>query len=220
MAPAASEQEGYMKHDQNLLLLDNTRDSSLNDFTDLFVQLLSFTQAHGKQIDGVTESFCREVTRLTQGNAWLILREQHSLPEQHVPTSAAISFPVQFYQRPYGTLYIATNAARPGSPALPLSIAQLLAQACGMFLHLLEVSALIEGQSRRLDPQICGNLTNREREVLKLVCQGRTQEEIAATLHVVPATVETHRKHLCQKLGVHCEHDIPLAAYHAHLLSV
>jgi DNA-binding CsgD family transcriptional regulator len=209
-----------MKHNQNLLLLDNTRDSSLSDFTDLFVQLLSFTQAHGKQIDGVTESFCREVERLTQGDAWLILREQYSLPEQCVPTSAAISFPVQFSQRPYGMLYIAADAVRPGSPAIPLPIAQLLAQACGMFLHLLEVSALIEGQSRRLDRQIYGNLTNREREVLKLVCQGRTQEEIAAMLHIVPATVETHRKHLCQKLGVHSEHDIPLAAYQAQLLSV
>ena len=209
-----------MKSNQNLWPLQNTRDPHLGDFTDLFVQLLSFAQAACKHTDGATERFCREVKRLTRGNAWLLLRQEDSLPERHVPDATSISFPVQFYQRIYGTLYIAVDTAHPGSPALPLPTAHLLAQTCGLLLNLLELSALIEGQSRRLDRQISGCLTNREREVLNLVCQGYTEQEIAAMLHVVPATIETHRKHLCQKLGVHCERDIPLAAYHAHLLSL
>jgi|SRR2546421_2282097 len=208
-----------MKSNQNLWPVQNTRDPGLGDFTDLFVQLLSFTQVDCKHTDGVTERFCREVKRLTRGNAWLLLRQENSLPERHVPDATAIGFPVQFYQRIYGTLYIAADAAHPGSPALPLPVAHYLAQTCGLLLHLIELSVLIEGQSRRLDRQICGYLTNREREVLKLVCQGYTEQEIASTLHVAPATVETHRKHLCQKLGVHCERDIPLAAYHAQLLT-
>lgn len=209
-----------MKSNQLSRFLHNAGNPSPGDFTDLFVQLLSFVQAHCKQMDGITERFCREVKHLTQGKAWLLLRQERSLSEHHVPDATAIGFPVQFYQRTYGTLYIATDAAHPGSPALPLPIAHLLAQTCGLLLNLLELSALIEGQSRRLDRQLCGCLTNREREVLNLVCQGYTEQEIAAMLHVVPATVETHRKHLCQKLGVHCERDIPLAAYHAHLLSL
>lgn len=208
-----------MKSNQLTRLLDNTGNPGSGDFTDLFVQLLSFTQLHCKQTDGVTERFCREVKRLTQGKAWLVLRQEDSPPQRHAPGSTAIGFPVQFYQRTFGTLYIATDTAHPGSPAFPLPIALFLAQTCGLLLHLLELSVLIEGQSKRLDRQICGYLTNREREVLKLVYQGYTEQEIASMLHVSPATVETHRKHLCQKLGVHCERDIPLAAYHAQLLT-
>src|SRR5947209_15250558 len=182
-----------MKSNQNLWSLQNTRDPGLGDFTDLFAQLLSFTQAHCKHTEGITECFCREVQRLTQGKAWLHLYQEGSLPAQD---ATAIGFPVQFYQRTFGTLYIATDAAHSGSAAFPLSIAHFLAQTCGLLLHMLELSVLIEGQSRRLDRQICGCLTNREREVLKLVCQGYTEPEIADMLHVSPATVETHRKHL------------------------
>ncbi|TMC26186.1 MAG: hypothetical protein E6J36_03495, partial [Chloroflexi bacterium] len=39
-------------------------------------------------------------------------------------------------------------------------------------------------------------------------------------LHIAPATVDTHRKRICEKLGVHSERDIPLAAYRAGLFSI
>jgi DNA-binding NarL/FixJ family response regulator len=44
-------------------------------------------------------------------------------------------------------------------------------------------------------------LTDREREVLHLAAEGRTNSEIADRLFVSPRTVETHRAHLMQKLG-------------------
>jgi DNA-binding CsgD family transcriptional regulator len=85
---------------------------------------------------------------------------------------------------------------------------------------MLELSALIEGQSRRLDYQADVCLTKREQEVLKLICQGYSQQEISSALQIAPATFETYRKHLCQKLGAHCERDLPLAAYQANLLAL
>ncbi len=46
-------------------------------------------------------------------------------------------------------------------------------------------------------------LTARERDVLKLVAEGYTTEQIADTLVVSPKTVEGHKTNLMAKLGVH-----------------
>jgi two-component system, NarL family, response regulator NreC len=51
-------------------------------------------------------------------------------------------------------------------------------------------------------------LTTREREVLQLAAEGRTNADIAAALFVSPRTVETHRAHLMHKLGLHTQADL------------
>ena len=202
------------------LPLDNIKSANSEDFIDLFVNLLSFSQTLDRCTEGISEHLCQEVKRLTEGRAWLFLRHQRSVAVQHIPPTT-ISFPVQFRQRTYGTLHITSDSADSGSPALPLPIAHLLAQISGLLLYTLELSALIEGQSRRLDRRPTYScLTKREQEVLKLICQGNTQQEISTTLHIAPATFETYRKRLCQKLGAHYERDLPLAAYQAHLLTL
>ncbi len=45
-------------------------------------------------------------------------------------------------------------------------------------------------------------LTEREREVLRLVAEGHSTKEIAGRLDISARTVETHRAHLMQKLGL------------------
>ncbi|TWV98940.1 response regulator transcription factor [Chitinophaga pinensis] len=45
-------------------------------------------------------------------------------------------------------------------------------------------------------------LTKREKEILQLIAEGQTTPDIAATLHLSPLTVETHRKSLLQKFEV------------------
>jgi len=45
-------------------------------------------------------------------------------------------------------------------------------------------------------------LTDREREILQLVAEGRTNKEVANLLNVSPTTIETHRTHILQKLGL------------------
>ncbi len=45
-------------------------------------------------------------------------------------------------------------------------------------------------------------LTDREKEVLKLVAQGRTNKEIARVLAISPATVKAHVERIIAKLGV------------------
>jgi two-component system response regulator NreC len=46
-------------------------------------------------------------------------------------------------------------------------------------------------------------LTTREREILQLAAQGRTNSDIAARLFISPRTVETHRTNLMRKLELH-----------------
>ena len=46
-------------------------------------------------------------------------------------------------------------------------------------------------------------LTDREREVLKLVAEGYTTQQIAEMLTITPKTVEGHKTNLMAKLGIH-----------------
>ncbi len=45
-------------------------------------------------------------------------------------------------------------------------------------------------------------LSQREREVLKLVVEGRTSKEIAAVIGVKPASVHTYRSRIMAKLDI------------------
>jgi DNA-binding NarL/FixJ family response regulator len=55
-------------------------------------------------------------------------------------------------------------------------------------------------------------LTDREREVLQLLAEGRSNKEVAALLEVGVSTVETHRANLMQKLNLHNTAEIVLYA--------
>jgi DNA-binding NarL/FixJ family response regulator len=51
-------------------------------------------------------------------------------------------------------------------------------------------------------------LTPREQEVLKLIAEGHTSEEIAATLVISKKTVERHRANILEKLGMRNRVDL------------
>ena len=55
-------------------------------------------------------------------------------------------------------------------------------------------------------------LTDREKEVLQLLAEGRSNKEVAALLDVGVSTVETHRANLMQKLNLHNTAEIVLYA--------
>jgi len=62
-------------------------------------------------------------------------------------------------------------------------------------------------------------LTDREREVLQLVAEGRTNKEVANLLNVSLTTVETHRTHILQKLGLHSIPELILYAVRKGIVS-
>lgn len=61
-------------------------------------------------------------------------------------------------------------------------------------------------------------LTDREKEVLQLLAEGRSNKEVAALLDVGLSTVETHRGNLMQKLSLHSTAEIVLYAMRKRLI--
>lgn len=55
-------------------------------------------------------------------------------------------------------------------------------------------------------------LTEREREILQLLAEGKSNKEAATVLDLSPYTIETHRTNLMQKLGLHNTAEIVLYA--------
>lgn len=55
-------------------------------------------------------------------------------------------------------------------------------------------------------------LTDREKEVLQLLAEGRSNKEVAQILNLGLSTVETHRSNLMQKLNLHNTAEIVLYA--------
>ena len=55
-------------------------------------------------------------------------------------------------------------------------------------------------------------LTNREREILQLVAEGKANKEVATALNISPYTVETHRRHILEKLNLHNPAELILYA--------
>ena len=62
-------------------------------------------------------------------------------------------------------------------------------------------------------------LTSREREILQLLAEGKTNKEVATALTISPYTVETHRSHILQKLNLHNSAELVLYAVRKGIIS-
>ncbi|HEY1303004.1 MAG TPA: response regulator transcription factor [Vicinamibacterales bacterium] len=63
-------------------------------------------------------------------------------------------------------------------------------------------------------------LTDRERQVLQLLAEGKTNKEVATTLDLGVSTVETHRMNLMKKLGIRNTAELVLYAVRKKILRV
>ncbi len=79
------------------------------------------------------------------------------------------------------------------------------------------IRSVLKGQTY-LSPSVCNamlgadgsddessplaSLTDREREVMKLLSEGMPNRDVAKTLHISPRTVDSHRANIMKKLGV------------------
>jgi two-component system, NarL family, response regulator NreC len=62
-------------------------------------------------------------------------------------------------------------------------------------------------------------LTEREKEILQLLAEGKSNKEVATILNLSVYTVETHRTNLMQKLGLHNTAEIVLYAVRKKIIS-
>ncbi len=88
-------------------------------------------------------------------------------------------------------LVAAVRAAARGEAFLYPSVAKLV------------VRDYLERASRREDDASLEALTPREREILTLIAEGLTNQEIAQRLMISIKTVQTHRAHIMEKLNLH-----------------
>jgi DNA-binding NarL/FixJ family response regulator len=62
-------------------------------------------------------------------------------------------------------------------------------------------------------------LSIREKEIMRLLVSGKSNRQIADLIHVSPATVETHRTNILQKLNIHSLPELILYAVRKGLIS-
>jgi len=62
-------------------------------------------------------------------------------------------------------------------------------------------------------------LTEREREVLQLLAEGRSNKEVAGLLNISIHTVDTHRTNLMQKLDLHNTAEVVIYAMRKRIIS-
>jgi len=72
----------------------------------------------------------------------------------------------------------------------------------GRYLHPALGARMIQADVEERERAAADPLSDREREVLRLLAQGHTNQEIAAQLYISVRTAETHRAHIMQKLGL------------------
>ena len=63
-------------------------------------------------------------------------------------------------------------------------------------------------QDAALFPKPCDMFTRREREILKLIVEGKDSKTIAEELYISLHTVNTHRKHILNKAGAKTPLDL------------
>jgi two-component system response regulator NreC len=101
----------------------------------------------------------------------------------------------------------AVHAVRKGTPFFSPEIARTMLEDYMRFL-----------QQRNLQDSY-DLLTEREKEVLQLLAEGKSNKEVAAILDVSVYTVDTHRLHLMQKLNLHNTAEIVLYAVRKKIIS-
>jgi NarL family two-component system response regulator LiaR len=86
----------------------------------------------------------------------------------------------------------ATKSAADGEVLIdPVTLTRLLAQVAR------------EREERRDAMALLDDLTERERQILELLAQGKRNDDIAAELYISPQTVQTHVRNILGKLRVH-----------------
>jgi DNA-binding NarL/FixJ family response regulator len=76
------------------------------------------------------------------------------------------------------------------------------------FLYPAAVTALVRDVLERGGDGSGELLTPREQDVVKLIAEGHTSEEIGARLHIAPKTVDRHRSNALEKLGMRNRVDL------------
>jgi len=99
----------------------------------------------------------------------------------------------------------AVNSVAKGKPFFSGKISEML------------LRGYLEG-SRKTESESIPTLTPREREVVQLLAEGKSSKEVASILGTSPATVDTQRAKIMQKLDLHSVTDLVRYAIRNHII--
>jgi len=99
--------------------------------------------------------------------------------------------------------------------------AAIRAVGCGhAYLCQKSTETLLGGLFNRNTPNHNEPLSKREKQVIRLISDGRSSKEIARILDISPRTVEVHRRNMMRKIGVHKTAELTRYAIRSQLASI
>jgi DNA-binding NarL/FixJ family response regulator len=104
-------------------------------------------------------------------------------------------------------LYRAVQVVAQGKPFFSPAIANTLLED---YMHQMQQRGLQDSYDL---------LTEREKEILQLLAEGKSNKDVAVMLNLSPNTVETHRTRIMQKLDLHSAAEIVLYAVRKRIVS-
>ena len=90
----------------------------------------------------------------------------------------------------------------------------------GSFLYPSATAVLIEDYRKQAEVDTYDRLTSREREILKLIAEGHTSQEVATMLIISLKTVLGHRTKIMEKLDIHNRTELIKFAMRKGLISI
>ncbi len=106
-------------------------------------------------------------------------------------------------------LIAAVEAVQKGRPFISPGVSEIVLQG---------YLGAVANQREGADPGT--RLTAREREIVQLLAEGKSNLDIAQSLHISVKTVETHRSNAMEKLGLHSLGEVVRWALRNHLIDV
>ena len=88
----------------------------------------------------------------------------------------------------------------------------------GRYVHPTLGARLVSAEAEARAREDADPLSEREREVMRLLALGHTNQEIAQMLYISVRTAETHRAHIMQKLRLSTRAELVRYAIEQHLL--
>ena len=85
---------------------------------------------------------------------------------------------------------------------------------------ILSADPLDDGNIRDSESGQLNSLSNREKDIIRNVAQGKANKEIAEELCISVYTVATHRRNICSKLGTHSPAGLTIFAIINHLVDI
>ena len=169
----------------------------------------------------VQQRLSQEVAFVTQQKVSLLFHTQSG--RQQWSKAYGMNIPVRFGNVIYGML-VAHVQDETLHHALSPSLAEMIASLCGSILYTCELSWIVQESSQKnmlhdYSAVTRATFTKRQWDVLQLICQGYTKEQIIQRLSIAPSTLQKHRQAIYNHLHVNNEYEVPLVAYQVGLYS-